>query len=115
MERTNLIVWFFQGCGAFYVLNTAGTGALVCFIAGGVLNMISARVGVNVTVNGQTRLAHALSHELFDALQIGIRTGSIGGLLATSLGRSTRSVSRRTRGSSSFSRAWPCWRRCERS
>jgi len=86
MERTNIIIWFFQACGALYVLNTAGGGALICFAAGGILNMVSARVGVTVTVQGQTRLAHALSHELFDALQIGIRTGAIGGLLATSLG-----------------------------
>merc|ERR1719235_3080697 len=35
MERTNIIVWFFQFCGAFYVLNTAGTGAVLCFAAGG--------------------------------------------------------------------------------
>lgn len=86
MARVNMILVFFQVFGCMYVLNTAGPGAVICFVAGGVLNMISARVGVNVTVQGQTRLAHAMSHELFDALQIGIRTGSIGGLLATSLG-----------------------------
>jgi len=72
--------------GGWYVGVTAGWKALACFCAGAILNLISARMGVSVTVHGQTRLAHALSHELFDALQIGIRTGSIGGLLATSLG-----------------------------
>merc|ERR1719235_2337088 len=56
------------------------------------MNLISARMGVSVTVHGQTRLAHALSHELFDALQIGIRTGAIGGLLATSLGLGGMSI-----------------------
>ena len=35
--------------------------------------MAQAQVGVSVTVQGQTRLAHALGLELFDALQIGIR------------------------------------------
>lgn len=86
MERVNLIILFFQLCGSMYVLNTAGSGALMCFLMGGTLNQISARLGVSVAVHGQTRLAHALSHELFDALQIGIRTGAIGGLMATSLG-----------------------------
>jgi len=79
-------IFFILFFGAWYVGVTAGWKALVCFCAGAVLNLISARTGVSVTVHGQTRLAHALSHELFDALQIGIRTGSIGGLLATSLG-----------------------------
>ena len=37
-----------------------------------------AEVGVSVTVQGQTRLAHALGLELFDALQIGIRCGKTG-------------------------------------
>lgn len=86
MERTNIIIWFFQATGALYVLNTAGVGALTCFFVGGTLNIMSARIGVTTTVQGQTRLAHAMSHELFDALQLGIRTGAIGGLLATSLG-----------------------------
>jgi len=36
--------------------------------------MTEAQVGVSVTVQGQTRLAHALSLELFDSLQIGIRS-----------------------------------------
>jgi K(+)-stimulated pyrophosphate-energized sodium pump len=86
MERVNMIILFFQLVGSAYVLNTAGTGALLCYLVGGILNQLSARIGVSVTVHGQTRLAHSMSHELFDALQIGIRTGSIGGLLATSLG-----------------------------
>lgn len=86
MERVNIIIWFFQFCGAAYVLNTGGVGALTCYSMGGILNLVSARVGVTTCVQGQTRLAHAMSHELFDSLQIGIRTGAIGGLLATSLG-----------------------------
>ena len=36
-------------------------------------SVAQAQVGVSVTVQGQTRLAHALGLELFDALQIGIR------------------------------------------
>ena len=36
--------------------------------------LTEAQVGVSVTVQGQTRLAHALSLELFDSLQIGIRS-----------------------------------------
>eukprot|EP00931_Biecheleriopsis_adriatica_P087126 TRINITY_DN61636_c0_g1_i1.p1 TRINITY_DN61636_c0_g1~~TRINITY_DN61636_c0_g1_i1.p1 ORF type:complete len:890 (-),score=181.80 TRINITY_DN61636_c0_g1_i1:36-2705(-) len=68
-----------------YVFVTAGQRAVICFSAGAVLNLLSARIGVTMTVQGQTRLSHALGLELFDALQIGVRTGSIGGLLATSL------------------------------
>mmetsp|Transcript_29641 Transcript_29641/g.52857 ORF Transcript_29641/g.52857 Transcript_29641/m.52857 type:complete len:910 (+) Transcript_29641:146-2875(+) len=86
LERVMLVIIFFLFCGGWYVFNTAGLRATICFCAGAILNTISARVGVSVAVNGQTRLAHAMSHELFDSLQIGIRTGSIGGLLATSLG-----------------------------
>lgn len=84
--RTTPVILMFLFLGAWYVGATAGVRATICFICGGLLNLISARIGVRVSVQGQTRLAHALSHELFDALQIGIRTGSIGGLLATSLG-----------------------------
>merc|ERR550514_1835756 len=75
-------------CFAFgwYVYIVAGANNLLCFVMGAMLNLVSARMGVSVTVHGQTRLAHSMSHELFDAVQIGIRTGSIGGLLATSLG-----------------------------
>ena len=36
-----------------------------------------ASVGVSVTVQGQTRLAHALGLELFDSLQIGIRRANL--------------------------------------
>jgi len=86
LGRTIPVVLIFLFLGAWYVGVTAGWQALLCFIMGGILNLISARTGVSVTVQGQTRLAHAMGHELFDALQIGIRTGSIGGLLATSLG-----------------------------
>lgn len=85
-HRTTPVVLVFVFFNAWYVAITAGPGALSCFLMGAMLNLISARTGVSVTVNGQTRLAHSLAHELFDALQIGIRTGSIGGLLATSLG-----------------------------
>jgi len=84
--KTTHLIMFFLFFGGWYVFTTAGWQSLICFVTGAILNIISARTGVSVTVQGQTRLAHALNHELFDALQIGIRTGSIGGLLATSLG-----------------------------
>ncbi|CAE8677992.1 unnamed protein product [Polarella glacialis] len=86
MERTIPVVLVFVFFGGWYVSVTAGSKALACFCVGASLNLISARTGVSVAVQGQTRLAHALSHELFDAVQIGVRTGAIGGLLATSLG-----------------------------
>jgi Na+/H+-translocating membrane pyrophosphatase len=86
LERTVPVICFFLFFGGWYVGVTAGTSAAICFAAGATLNIISARLGVSVTVHGQTRLAHAMGHELFDSLQIGVRTGSIGGLLATSLG-----------------------------
>eukprot|EP00434_Breviolum_minutum_P034640 symbB.v1.2.030666.t3/scaffold3482.1/size55780/4 len=85
MGRTIPVILALLFLGGWYVFTTAGPRAVACFAVGAVLNLISAQVGVSVTVQGQTRLAHALSLELFDSLQIGIRTGSIGGLLATSL------------------------------
>eukprot|EP00439_Symbiodinium_sp_Y106_P019086 s3113_g2.t1 len=85
MGRTIPIILALLFLGGWYVMGTAGPRAVACFAVGAALNLLSAQVGVSVTVQGQTRLAHALGLELFDALQIGIRTGSIGGLLATSL------------------------------
>lgn len=86
LRRVTPAVYIFIFVGGWYVYATADEGALLCFIVGATLNVVSARMGVSTTAQGQTRLAHALGHELFDSIQIGIRTGSIGGLLATSLG-----------------------------
>eukprot|EP00927_Polykrikos_kofoidii_P007260 TRINITY_DN12967_c0_g1_i1.p1 TRINITY_DN12967_c0_g1~~TRINITY_DN12967_c0_g1_i1.p1 ORF type:complete len:898 (+),score=127.16 TRINITY_DN12967_c0_g1_i1:162-2855(+) len=86
LEGSLPVVSIFLVVGACYVYITSTVDALLCFCAGAILNIINTRLGVSVTVQGQTRFAHALGHELFDSLQIGIRTGSIGGLLATSLG-----------------------------
>lgn len=86
LERSLPVIMLFLVAGGAYVYLTSTFEALLCFCAGAILNMISARLGMSVTVQGQTRLAHAMGHELFDSLQIGIRIGSIGGLLATSLG-----------------------------
>lgn len=86
LSRVTPCVYIFIFLGGWYVFATADEKALVCFVVGATLNVLSARVGVSMTAQGQTRLAHALGHELFDSIQIGIRTGSIGGLLATSLG-----------------------------
>eukprot|EP00913_Durusdinium_trenchii_P020886 g19624.t1 len=85
MGRTIPVILALLFLGGWYVMGTAGPRAVACFAVGAALNLLSAQVGVSVTVQGQTRLAHALGLELFDALQIGVRTGSIGGLLATSL------------------------------
>lgn len=86
LSRSMPVVCVFLFAGGWYIYVVATPQAALCFCVGAGLNMISARLGVSMTVQGQTRLAHALSHELFDSVQIGIRTGSIGGLLATSLG-----------------------------
>jgi len=85
MERTIPVIIIFLFFGGWYVFITAGWGTLACFACGASLNLISARVGVAMTVQGTGRLAHAMSGWLPEALQIGVRTGSIGGLLATSL------------------------------
>lgn len=86
LDRTFPLILALLFLGGWYVNLTAGWRATLCFSVGAAMNLISTRVGISVTTRGQTRLAHALGLELFDALQIGIRTGSIGGLLATSLG-----------------------------
>merc|ERR1719401_3238289 len=85
LERTIPVVCVFLFFAGWYVFVTAGWGTLSCFICGASLNLISARVGVSMTVHGTGRLAHSMGGHLPEALQIGVRTGSIGGLLATSL------------------------------
>jgi len=49
------------------------------------LNLVSAQLGVNMAVAATGRITNAMGHDLNGCLQIGTRTGSIGGLLATSL------------------------------
>jgi len=85
LERTIPVIGVFLVLSGIYVFVTAGISTLICFSVGSVQSLISARFGVSMVVQGTTRLAHGLTHELFDSLQIGIRTGSISGLLSTSL------------------------------
>eukprot|EP00928_Gymnodinium_smaydae_P042173 TRINITY_DN2843_c0_g1_i1.p1 TRINITY_DN2843_c0_g1~~TRINITY_DN2843_c0_g1_i1.p1 ORF type:complete len:902 (-),score=213.89 TRINITY_DN2843_c0_g1_i1:89-2794(-) len=85
IERTIPVILSFLLAGACYVYVTAGIGTLACFVVGSFSNLISARIGVSMTVQGTGRLAHAMGSTLTESLTIGIRTGSIGGLLATSL------------------------------
>merc|ERR1719223_118121 len=85
LERTIPVVSIFLFFCGWYVVVTAGWRTLSCFIMGSFLNLISARIGVSMTVAGTGRLSHSMGSQLFESLQIGIRTGSIGGLLATSL------------------------------
>lgn len=85
MERTIPVILVFLFFGGWYVYVTAGWATLLCFAMGSVLNIMSARLGVRMTVQGASRLCHAMSGALPEALKLGIRTGSIGGLLATSL------------------------------
>lgn len=85
LERTFPVIGMFLFFAGWYVFVTAGWGTLSCFVCGAALNLISARIGVSMTVHGTGRLAHSMGGKLPEALQIGVRTGSIGGLLATSL------------------------------
>lgn len=85
MERTIPVIGIFLFFGGWYVYVTAGWSTLACFVAGSVLNIVSARVGVGMAVAGTGRITHMMGNELFESLRIGVRTGSIGGLLATSM------------------------------
>eukprot|EP00448_Togula_jolla_P003982 CAMPEP_0170598924 /NCGR_PEP_ID=MMETSP0224-20130122/16512_1 /TAXON_ID=285029 /ORGANISM="Togula jolla, Strain CCCM 725" /LENGTH=902 /DNA_ID=CAMNT_0010923519 /DNA_START=123 /DNA_END=2827 /DNA_ORIENTATION=+ len=85
MERTIPVICVFLFFGGWYVYATAGAGTFACFIVGSVLNLVSTRVGVSMTVEGTSRLTHSMGNDLAECIQIGIRTGAIGGLLATSL------------------------------
>jgi K(+)-stimulated pyrophosphate-energized sodium pump len=85
MTRTIPMIVVFLTCGGAYVWFTAGWGTLLCFIAGAMMNVISAKMGVKMAVHSIGRIAHCMGQELSVSLQLGIRTGAIGGLLATSL------------------------------
>eukprot|EP00927_Polykrikos_kofoidii_P018484 TRINITY_DN18574_c0_g2_i1.p1 TRINITY_DN18574_c0_g2~~TRINITY_DN18574_c0_g2_i1.p1 ORF type:complete len:902 (+),score=131.68 TRINITY_DN18574_c0_g2_i1:81-2786(+) len=85
LERTIPMVVLFLVAGGWYVYVTSGLSTLSCFLVGAILNMISPRVGVSISVQGTGRLSHSMGSSLADSLQIGIRSGAIGGLLATSL------------------------------
>jgi len=85
MSRTIPVILLFLVSAGGYVFVTAGWGTLTCFGAGALLNLISAWVGVRTTVQGTCRLATLLSENLSRSVQLGMWTGSIGGLLSTSL------------------------------
>merc|ERR1719498_706859 len=85
MTRTiPMILIFLFGAGC-YVWQAAGWGTMACFAVGASLNLISAKMGVNMAVASIGRITNAMGHDLNGCMQIGTRTGSIGGLLATSL------------------------------
>lgn len=85
MTRTIPMIIIFLFVAGWYVWQATGWGTMLCFVAGASLNLISAKVGVNMAVSGIGRITHSMGHELATCMQIGTRTGSIGGLLATSL------------------------------
>eukprot|EP00931_Biecheleriopsis_adriatica_P050105 TRINITY_DN29003_c0_g1_i1.p1 TRINITY_DN29003_c0_g1~~TRINITY_DN29003_c0_g1_i1.p1 ORF type:complete len:916 (-),score=195.63 TRINITY_DN29003_c0_g1_i1:6-2753(-) len=85
LQRTIPVISFILTFGALYVYYTAGAGTLACFLAGASMNMINARFGVSMAVQGTGRLAHSMGEELAVAIGLGMRCGAIGGLLATSL------------------------------
>ena len=85
MSRTIPVILLFLVSAGGYVFVTAGWGTLTCFGAGALLNLVSAWVGVRTTVQGTCRLATLLSENLSRSVQLGMWTGSIGGLLSTSL------------------------------
>jgi len=85
IERTIPVIAGFLFAAGFYVYLTVGFGTLACFIAGSCLNLLSCRIGLSMTVQGTGRLAHAMGEELSVSVQLGLRCGSIGGILSTSL------------------------------
>jgi len=85
LERTIPVILIFLFLCGWYVYVTAGWGTLSCFAAGSVLNLLSTRLGVSMTVQGTGRLTHTMGSRLSESLQVGIRTGAMGGILATSL------------------------------
>ena len=85
MSRTIPVIMLFLVSAGGYVFVTAGWGTLTCFGAGALLNLLSAWVGVRTTVQGTCRLATLLGENLSRSVQLGMWTGSIGGLLSTSL------------------------------
>ena len=85
MSRTIPVILLFLVSAGGYVFVTAGWGTLTCFGAGALLNLLSAWVGVRTTVQGTCRLATLLGENLSRSVRLGMWTGSIGGLLSTSL------------------------------
>jgi len=85
MLRTFPVILLFLLMTGWYVYMTAGWGTLLCFCAGAFFNMTSAWIGIRTTVQGTCRLATTMGERLDVSVQLGMRTGSIGGLLATSL------------------------------
>ncbi|CAJ1435491.1 unnamed protein product [Effrenium voratum] len=86
MSRTLPCIYVFIFAGGWYVYVASGFGTAVCFLAGASLNMVSAKVGVSTCMASTSRLAHAMGEGLESSVTLGLRTGSIGGLLSTSLG-----------------------------
>ncbi|CAJ1432295.1 unnamed protein product, partial [Effrenium voratum] len=85
MSRTFPVIVLILVSAGGYVYVTAGWGTLTCFCAGALLNLVSAYVGVRTAVQGTCRLATVMGENLSRSVQMGMYTGSIGGLLSTSL------------------------------
>ena len=85
MSRTFPVIILFLVSAGGYVYVTSGWGTLTCFGAGAFLNLISAWLGVRAGVQGTCRLATVMGENLKRAVQLGMYTGAIGGLLSTSL------------------------------
>eukprot|EP00931_Biecheleriopsis_adriatica_P104353 TRINITY_DN79034_c0_g1_i1.p1 TRINITY_DN79034_c0_g1~~TRINITY_DN79034_c0_g1_i1.p1 ORF type:complete len:1002 (+),score=189.30 TRINITY_DN79034_c0_g1_i1:144-3149(+) len=61
---------------------SAGTSFVISMIVGAFSCMGCANLGTNMNFEGGPRLAHAMNYDLSSAVQMGIRTGAIGGLSA---------------------------------
>eukprot|EP00913_Durusdinium_trenchii_P004682 g4347.t1 len=85
MSRTFPVILLFLLSAGGYVYVSSGWGTLACFCAGAFLNLLSAWIGVRTAVQGTCRLATVMGENLSRSVQIGMYTGSIGGLLSTSL------------------------------
>merc|ERR1719460_3533081 len=85
LARTIPLLWMLLGLGGTYVSYIGGLLRFIAFATGGTVALLSTYMGVSLSFQANTRLAHSLSMELFDSMQLGLRVGAIPGLIAPAL------------------------------
>jgi len=83
--RTVPIVILMMVCIAGVIYFVSGLNFVISMLVGSMSCLVCTNTGINMNFEGGTRLTHAMNYDLVGSIQLGIRTGAIGGLAAHSM------------------------------
>jgi len=83
--RTVPCVMFFMSGVAGCVYFMSGLNFVISMLVGASTALFTSQLGINMNFEGGARLTHCLNSDLVASLQMGIRTGAIGGLASHSM------------------------------